>query len=224
MTVAARPSIPAERYAERLRRLGELAAERGLEGVVIGGGPALDYLTGYRAMPLERLTALAIGGSASEPTLVVPRLELAAAEAGVVPELAIQTWEETDDPYRLVLDVLGASPHRPTLAVSDRLTAMHLLRLQERLPDARWVTATGVIRDLRMRKDADEIALLRLAAQAADRVVEQIASGRLVGRTVPMSRTRSGNGSSPKATSTRSSRSSPRAPTRRHRTTRRPSG
>jgi Xaa-Pro aminopeptidase len=34
-----------------------------------------------------------------------------------------------------------------------------------------------------MIKDADEIALLRLAAQAADRVVAQIASGRLVGRT-----------------------------------------
>jgi Xaa-Pro aminopeptidase len=34
-----------------------------------------------------------------------------------------------------------------------------------------------------MVKDGDEVALLRLAAQAADRVVEQIASGRLVGRT-----------------------------------------
>ena len=34
-----------------------------------------------------------------------------------------------------------------------------------------------------MTKDADEIALLRLAAQAADRVVAQIAGGRLVGRT-----------------------------------------
>ena len=34
-----------------------------------------------------------------------------------------------------------------------------------------------------MVKDADEIELLRLAAEAADRVVDQIASGRLVGRT-----------------------------------------
>ena len=34
-----------------------------------------------------------------------------------------------------------------------------------------------------MVKDADEIALLRLAAHAADRVVAQIAAGRLVGRT-----------------------------------------
>jgi Xaa-Pro aminopeptidase len=34
-----------------------------------------------------------------------------------------------------------------------------------------------------MTKDADEVALLRLAAEAADRVVDQIAAGRLVGRT-----------------------------------------
>ncbi len=34
-----------------------------------------------------------------------------------------------------------------------------------------------------MIKDADEVALLRLAAEAADRVVARIAAGRLVGRT-----------------------------------------
>jgi Xaa-Pro aminopeptidase len=183
VTLGTRPAIPAERHAERLRRLAELAADRGLDGIVIGVGPDLDYLTGYRAMPLERLTALAIGGGSRRPKLVVPRLELAAAEAGIRPSLEIQTWEETDDPYRAVLAALGAADEGSTIGVSDRLTAMHLLRLQERLPGARWVTATSVMRELRMRKDPDEVALLRLAAQAADRVVEQIASGRLVGRT-----------------------------------------
>ncbi len=183
MTLGTRPAFRAERHAARLRRLAELAADRGLDGIVIGVGPDLDYLTGYRAMPLERLTALAIGGGSRRPTLVVPRLELAAAEAGIRPSLEIQTWEETDDPYRAVLAALGAADEGSTIGVSDRLTAMHLLRLQERLPGARWVTATSVMRELRMRTDPDEVALLRLAAQAADRVVEQIASGRLVGRT-----------------------------------------
>ncbi len=49
---------------------------------------------------------------------------------------------------------------------------MHLLRLQAALgPAAPVRLASTVLRDLRMVKDADEIALLRLAAQAADRVV-----------------------------------------------------
>ena len=69
------------------------------------------------------------------------------------------------------------------LAVSDRLWTLHLLRLQAALPRASFVSASVVLRDLRIIKDADEIELLRLAAQAADRVVWEIAHGRLVGRT-----------------------------------------
>jgi Xaa-Pro aminopeptidase len=51
------------------------------------------------------------------------------------------------------------------------------------LPEARFSLASAVLRNLRMRKDADEVALLRAAARAADRVVEAIAAGALVGRT-----------------------------------------
>jgi Xaa-Pro aminopeptidase len=73
--------------------------------------------------------------------------------------------------------------HRLEIAVSDRLMAIHLLPLQERLADAHFRSATGVLRELRIRKDADEIELLRQAGAAADRVVAQIAAGRLIGRT-----------------------------------------
>ena len=94
---------------------------------------------------------------------------------------------ETDDPHGIAAELVRAAAGdagRPLrIAVSDRLTAYHLLRLQAHLPDAEWSSATGVLRRLRMVKDADEIELLRLAAEAADRVVDQIASGRLVGRT-----------------------------------------
>ena len=69
------------------------------------------------------------------------------------------------------------------LGVSDRLWALHLLRLQAALPGAAFEPASLTLRELRIVKDADEIALLRLAAQAADRVVHEIAHGRLVGRT-----------------------------------------
>lgn len=60
---------------------------------------------------------------------------------------------------------------------------MHLLRLQAVFPNAAWASAVVVLRELRIVKDADEIALLRLAAQAADRVIEAVSGGPLVGRT-----------------------------------------
>lgn len=179
MTLAERPVIPASRYAERLARATQETSAAELDALLIGVGADLRYLTGYEALPLERLTMLVLVPG-RDPVLVVPRLERGAAEAGVRTAIEIATWDETDDPYRLAV---GRLPVR-RVAVSDTMLAMHLLRLQATLgPHVRCTLASAVLRELRMVKDADEIALLRLAAQAADRVVAQIATGRLVGRT-----------------------------------------
>ena len=176
----ARPVIPVATFARRLASAGVLARDAGLDALLIGVGSDLRYLTGYEAMPLERLTMLAVQPGA-EPFIVVPRLERGAAEAGLRTTLDIRTWDETDDPY--ALGIAGLPP-APAVAVSDTMLAMHLLRLQAGVgPAARFSLASSVLRDLRMIKDADEVALLRLAAQAADRVVATIAAGRLVGRT-----------------------------------------
>jgi Xaa-Pro aminopeptidase len=179
VTVTGRPVIPGSRFADRLSRATAATAAAGLDALFIGVGSDLRYLTGYEAMPLERLTVLVLRVD-REPFVVVPRLERGAAEAGLRTPLEIVTWDETDDPYALAVGDLRAS----RIAVSDTMLAMHLLRLQATLGrDTQCSVASAVLRDLRMVKDADEIALLRLAAQAADRVVAQIASGRLVGRT-----------------------------------------
>src|SRR4029077_11250441 len=69
------------------------------------------------------------------------------------------------------------------VAVSDDLPARHLLRLEERIDEASFELGSPVLGRLRIIKDPDEIALLTAAAPAADRVVAQIAGGRLVGRT-----------------------------------------
>lgn len=175
-----RPVIPAATFARRLADAAGAADVGGLDALLIGVGADLRYLTGYEAMPLERLTMLVVrpGGS---PFIVVPRLERGAAEAGLRTAIEIRTWDETDDPY--ALGIIGLSP-TAAVAVSDTMLAMHVLRLQAALaPAARFSLASSVLRDLRMIKDVDEIALLRLAAQAADRVVASIAAGRLIGRT-----------------------------------------
>jgi len=56
---------------------------------------------------------------------------------------------------------LGRSaPQVSRVAVSDRLWASFLLRLQAALPAARFELASAVTRQLRMAKDEDEIASL----------------------------------------------------------------
>jgi Xaa-Pro aminopeptidase len=181
--VVSRPTISAERFAARLAGAAEAAESRGVDALLIGVGPDLRYLCGYEAMPLERLTMLVVVPGHA-PAIVVPRLEQAAAEHGLRTDIEILTWGETDDPYGLVVRYVEKRRPRATqFAVSDTLMAMHLLRLQGARPLAGFEVASGVLREMRMTKDADEIALLTLAAHAADRVVAAIAAGRLVGRT-----------------------------------------
>jgi len=189
-----RPSIPAERYRERLAAARDLAREAGFGAILVGVGADMRYLAGYPAMPLERLTMLVIP-TAGDWALVAPRLEATPARscppaaAGFLP---VVTWEEADDAHALVASMVreATGGERPgdesgglRIAVSDDLPARHLLRLQERAPGARFELASPILGRLRIVKDADEIALLTEAARAADRVVDQIAHGRLVGRT-----------------------------------------
>lgn len=188
--LAARPSIPDARYLDRVGRAQVLVEGRGISALLIGVGADLRYLTGYEAMPLERLTMLVLP-AAGTPTLVAPRLEAMAAErcpAAHLGGVTVAPWAETDDAHALVAALLaeavghqvGAGDH---ILVSDRLWAMHVLGLQRTLAGASFGLASSVLRDLRMTKDAEEIALMRSAAHAADRVVAQIAGGPLVGRT-----------------------------------------
>jgi Xaa-Pro aminopeptidase len=181
--------IPAERYAARLTAARGALADRGLGAMLIGVGPDLRYLTGFVGEPMERVTLLVIP-SRGPVSFVVPQLE--AQKARTTPLVAggnaeVVPFEETDDAPAMVARLLtgtGAAGDRTApIGLSDRLWAMHVLQIQSALPGRSFVPASVAMRDLRQVKDADEARLLGLAAAAADRSIDAIATGRLVGRT-----------------------------------------
>jgi Xaa-Pro aminopeptidase len=176
-------------YAKRLRAAAAAAADAGLAGLVITPGYDLRYLVGSRAQTFERLTALVLPAT-GEPTVVVPRLELASLKESAVTELglAVRDWVDGDDPYRVVADALGGAQAGQSgrlavaTAVTDAMPALHLLPLADVLGVVP-VLATDVLRRLRMIKDAAEIDALRKAGAAIDRVHARVPEFLVPGRT-----------------------------------------
>lgn len=168
-------------YASRLRAAASAAADAGLAGLVITPGYDLRYLVGSRAQTFERLTALVLPAD-GDPTIVVPRLELAALKESAVPELGltVRDWVDGDDPYALVGEALGGGTL--AVAVTDSMPALHLLPLAEVLGTVP-VLATDVLRRLRMIKDPAEIDALRKAGAAIDRVHARVPDFLVPGRT-----------------------------------------
>ncbi len=152
----------------------------GVDALLLSVGPDLPWLTGYEAMPLERLTMLVVprGGDA---TLLVPRLE--APRVVDRPDVfTLRSFEETDDPVAIVAGLVSGAR---SLAIGDRTWARFLVDLQSALPDASWRKGSEVTGPLRAVKDPSEIEALRRAAEAADRVAAQLQGDEipLVGRT-----------------------------------------
>ncbi len=162
----------------RWQRAQQAAADRGIDALLITPGADLRYLTGYVALPLERLTCLVLPSSGA-PTLVVPALERAAAEASGI-DVQIATWNETEDPFALVASLVGDAT---TIGLDDHMWASRVFALGEALPGADQVLGGSIVQDLRIRKDAEEAAALREAGLAIDRVHQRMGEWLRPGRT-----------------------------------------
>lgn len=155
-------------------------AEVGVDVLLLSVGPDLPYLTGYQAMPLERLTMLVLPRD-GDACLVVPGLE--APRVVDRPDVfSIRPWGETDDPVAIVADLVGPAAN---VAIGDRTWARFVLDLQVALPAARFSKAGLVTGPLRVVKDAAEVDALRRAALAVDRIAADLQAGEipLTGRT-----------------------------------------
>jgi Xaa-Pro aminopeptidase len=165
----------------RLDRAREAAGVAGVDALLMAPGSDLRYLLGASGTSFERLTCLVLPTD-RPPVLVVPKLEAPGYAAAPTDELGVEiaTWVDAEDPYALVASLTGGASR---VALGDMLPALHVLGLRRALPDAEQVLAGPIVRELRMRKDTAEIAALRRAGAAIDRVHARMAEFVRVGRT-----------------------------------------
>ena len=167
--------------ASRLESAAAAAARSGLDALLLTPGPDLRYLTGYDTHQSERLTCLAVP-VAGPAFLVVPRLELASAQGSPAAGMGLEfvVWDETDDPYRVVAQRLGAVG---TVGLAGQMWAMMVLRFRDAMPGARQALAGAALRALRIRKTPAEVAALAEAGAAIDRVHASVPRWLRPGRT-----------------------------------------
>jgi Xaa-Pro aminopeptidase len=170
--------------ASRIARAQDAMAGAGVDTLIVTPGADLRYLTGYAAMPLERLTALILP-AAGDPVLLVPELEAPEAERSpaALVGMTVQSHGELDDAYAAVRALVGSSA---SMAVDDHMWATRVFELDAALPDATLRAAGSILAGLRLIKGADEVASLRQAGAAIDRVHSRMGEFLKVGITERM--------------------------------------
>ena len=163
---------PADRYRQRLAPPRRESAGAGLEAILVGVGPDLRYLTGYPAMPLERLTMLVVIPAQGDLALVVPRLEATPASSCPRPpgvyrrhlgrrrrrvrpggRMVHDAWPDRADRCRRAASLSRTTCGAPSPPIQEARVAG---AVRARIPD---------LRELRIVKDRDEIEPLRRAAR-----------------------------------------------------------
>ncbi len=176
----AAPTLDTAVYLDRMAQVRAAMAEHDIDTVLLSVGHDLPYLSGYLAMPLERLTMLMVPRE-GDATLLIPELEAARVveQPGV---FELLPWGETEDPSAIVGRLAAGSAR---VAVGDQMWARFLVELLPHLPGATYDRAVDVVGSLRMRKDAAEVEALAAAGAAVDVIAGELQRGEipLVGRT-----------------------------------------
>ncbi|WP_372424381.1 M24 family metallopeptidase [Salinarimonas chemoclinalis] len=179
-------------YLERMEKFAALIAQ-GADIAFVPIGTDLDYLTGiHRDIPnygrnlhpgmwLEG--AWIVPGRA--PILTLPRMTVEFGAAGGIEGYDVRVLGDWDDPAALVKDILAQArlPQRPRIAVSDDTEAESLIELQGLLPDARFVSATRILRRLRTIKSPQEIETLRAAGAITEDAFQAVLGQLRIGMT-----------------------------------------
>jgi Xaa-Pro dipeptidase len=163
--------------AQRLVRLNGLQRAAGIDCVAIVPGANLLYFTGVHYHLSERpIIALFPAAPGARPALLVPGFEAGKALHGPVPiDWRVYSYMDGQDPQDLADQAvrdLGLDHCR----IGVEPTQMRVLEstlLAHQAPNAKIVSAADLLKQMRMVKEADEIARMRRAAKVPERVLAE---------------------------------------------------
>jgi Xaa-Pro dipeptidase len=154
-------------YQARIAKVREEMDKRGIDLMVTHWAQNIFYLTGHYTFAISNYQCALIPRT-GEPIVIVRDLEAGNSRTRAwVKDENIVTWEDTDDPVAVTLQVLeerGLSTGRIGLEENSfYLSSRNAGRLRAELPQADVVDAGGVIEMVRRVKSPQEIEYIRKA-------------------------------------------------------------
>ena len=166
------PPVPEATYARRRRELAERMGAEGIDALLLMPSPALFYVTGADLWRSERLIATLLRRDGACESLG-PAFEAERLRGSGLPG-ELTTWEEAEDPVPLLARMLARQGAALKLAVEGSIGYDDLAPLARTLPSARLLSATPLLSSLRMKKDPEEIALMRCAGRITLAVMKRL--------------------------------------------------
>jgi Xaa-Pro dipeptidase len=157
-------------YKERLEKVEIRAREWGADFVLLTPSPSFLYLTGIDYEMRERLVALVLQPE-RDPFLVVPAFEASDHAAHTWID-EIVPWQEDEDPYGRVAEILAVQGNKPKVLM-DENTPLGVYWALERATSGFSASAsiTPTINALRLLKSNEELELMKKAGHIIDKAV-----------------------------------------------------
>ena len=155
---------------KRLQNLRQKMAEQGVDLVALAPGAHMAWLLDVRPHGDERPLLACI--TANDVGFLMPALEADSARQQT--DLPFYEWADADGPgdaFERLLTDFGMGGAR-SIALDECMRADHAGLVQDRLLNAKRQFSETTVGALRMRKDADEYAVLKRNAQSADRAMQ----------------------------------------------------
>ncbi|MEG1844243.1 MAG: Xaa-Pro peptidase family protein [Clostridia bacterium] len=158
---------------QRLSRVLQNMAARGLDQILVTQTESIYYLTGLWLLPGERMLALAIDKSGDSKLFVNHMFAVPQLDGGP----ALVEFDDVDDPVKVLAGTL-----RPgTIGIDKWWPSRFTIELMAARPDIVPVVGSAPVDDARMIKDAEELAGMRLSSRLNDQVVGSMPSSLVAG-------------------------------------------
>ncbi|WP_222911649.1 Xaa-Pro peptidase family protein [Pseudomonas sp. DNDY-54] len=155
-------------YTARIEKAQRRMAQLGLDAMFLSAGANLEYFTGVRWNPSERMVGAILPAKGALEYLA-PAFEEGTIRDFMVVEGPVNGWQEHESPYRLLLDCLrrmGIKPNtslRPCIGLCPSLPFFMFDGLRLLNTGYAFTDASAVTSHCRQRKSTAEIALMQRA-------------------------------------------------------------